>query len=47
MSLSELTALELGRKIQSKEVGVKEAYKNLGALQENLLLFALPYVFKK
>ena len=25
MSLSELTALELGRKIQSKEVGVKEA----------------------
>lgn len=39
--------LELGKLRQSGEVGVKEAFKNLTALQEDLLLYALPYVFKK
>ena len=39
--------LELKKLHQAGEVGVKEAYKNLGALQEDLLLQALPYVFKK
>lgn len=39
--------LELKKLHQAGEVGVKEAYSNLGALQEDLLLHALPYVFKK
>ena len=39
--------LELKKLHQAGEVGVKEAYKNLGALQEDLLLQTLPYVFKK
>lgn len=41
------STLELKKLHAAGEVGVKEAYKNLGALQEDLLLFALPYVFKK
>lgn len=41
------STLELKKLHAAGEVGVKEAHKNLGALQENLLLFALPYVFKK
>lgn len=39
--------LELNKLHKAGEVGVKEAYKNLGALQEDLLLYALPYIFKK
>ncbi|MBR2081605.1 MAG: patatin-like phospholipase family protein [Elusimicrobiaceae bacterium] len=39
--------LELNKLHQAGEVGVKEAYKNLGTLQEDILLQALPYVFKK
>ena len=39
--------LELNKLHQAGEVGVKEAYSKLGALQEDILLFALPYVFKK
>ena len=39
--------LELNKLHQAGEVGVKEAFKNLNALQEDLLLYALPYVFKK
>ena len=41
------STLELKKLHAAGEVGVKEAYKNLGDLQEDLLLFALPYVFKK
>ncbi len=37
--------LELNKLQQAGEVGVKEAYKNLGALQEDLLLYALPSIF--
>ena len=39
--------LELNKLYQAGEVGVKEAYSNLGALQEDILLFALPYVLPK
>lgn len=39
--------LELNKLHQAGEVGVKEAYRNLPALQENILLEMLPYVFKK
>ncbi len=39
--------LELKKLHQAGEVGVKEAYSNLGALQEDILFHALPYVFKK
>lgn len=39
--------LELNKLRQSGEVGVKEAYRNLPALQEDILLEMLPYVFKK
>ena len=39
--------LELKKLHQAGEVGVKETYSNLGALQEDILLHALPYVFKK
>ena len=39
--------LELGKLHQAGEVGVKEAYRNLPALQEDILLEMLPYVFKK
>ena len=39
--------LELKKLHQAGEVGVKEAYSNLGALQEDILLYALPYVFQK
>ncbi len=38
--------LELNKLSQAGEVGVKEAYKNLVPLQEDLLLYALPYIFK-
>lgn len=39
--------LELEKLHQAGEVGVKEAYAKLGALQGDILLFALPYVFEK
>lgn len=39
--------LELNKLHQAGEVGVKEAYRNLPALQEDILLEMLPYVFKK
>ena len=39
--------LELKKLHQAGEVGIKEAYSKLGALQEDILLYALPYVFKK
>lgn len=39
--------LELNKLRQAGEVGVKEAYRNLPALQEDILLEMLPYVFKK
>lgn len=39
--------LELEKLQKAGEVGVKQAYHRLGALQEDLLLFALPYVLKK
>lgn len=39
--------LELDRLHKAGEIGVKEANQHLGELQENLLLFALPYVFEK
>jgi len=39
--------LELKKLHQSGEVGIKEAYSKLGALQEDILLYSLPYVFKK
>ncbi len=39
--------LELNKLHQAGEVGIKEAYSKLGALQEDLLLYALPYVFKE
>ncbi len=39
--------LELKKLHQAGEVGVKEAYSKLEALQEDILLRALPYVFKK
>lgn len=39
--------LELNKLHQAGEVGVKEAFKNLPALQEDILLYALPYIFKK
>ncbi len=39
--------LELSKLHQAGEVGVKEAYSKLGALQEDILLFALPYVLPK
>ncbi len=39
--------LELKKLHQAGEVGIKEAYSKLGVLQEDLLLFALPYVFTK
>ena len=38
---------ELDKLHQAGEVGVKEAYKNLEPLQEDLLLHALPEIFKK
>ncbi len=39
--------LELNKLRQAGEVGVKEAFRNLPALQEDILLEMLPYVFKK
>lgn len=39
--------LELKRLHQAGEIGVKEANLHLGELQEDLLLFALPYVLEK
>ncbi len=39
--------LELKKLHQAGEVGVKEAHRNLPALQEDILLETLPYVFKK
>lgn len=39
--------LELKKLHQAGEVGVKEAYRNLPALQEDILLEMLPYVFKR
>ncbi len=39
--------LELKKLHQAGEVGIKEAYTKLEALQEDILLKALPYVFKK
>lgn len=39
--------LELKKLHQAGEVGIKEAYSKLGALQEDLVLYALPYIFQK
>lgn len=39
--------LELKRLHKAGEIGVKEANQHLGELQEDLLLFALPYVLEK
>ena len=39
--------LELKKLHQAGEVGVKEAFKHLGELQEDILLQSVPYVFKK
>ena len=39
--------LELEKLHKAGEVGVKQAYHHLGELQEDLLLFALPYVLEK
>lgn len=39
--------LELKKLHQAGEVGIKEAYSKLDALQEDILLKALPYVFEK
>ena len=39
--------LELDKLHKAGEVGVKEAHKNLKNLQEDILLFAWPYVHKK
>ena len=36
--------LELDKLHQAGEVGIQEATRNMEALQENILLFALPYV---
>ena len=43
----DIGTLELKKLHHAGEMGVKEMHKNLGALQEDLLLYALPYVFKK
>ena len=39
--------LELEKLHKAGEVGVKQAHQHLGELQEDLLLFALPYVLEK
>ncbi len=39
--------LELNKLHRAGEVGVKETYKNLPRLQEDLVLYALPYIFTK
>jgi len=39
--------LELDKLYKAGEVGVKEAHQHLEELQEDILLFSLPYVFKK
>lgn len=39
--------LELDKLHQAGEIGIIEAHKNLEKLQEDLLLFALPYALKK
>lgn len=38
--------LELGKLHKAGEVGIKEANLHLGELQQDILLFTLPYVFK-
>ncbi len=38
--------LELDKLHKAGEVGIKEANRHLGELQEDILLFTLPYVFK-
>lgn len=39
--------LELKKLHQAGEVGIKEAYSKLNALQEDLVLYALPHIFEK
>ena len=43
----DIGTLELDKMHKAGEVGVKEAHKNLKNLQEDILLFAWPYVYKK
>lgn len=43
----DIGTLEVKKLHQAGEVGVKAAFKNLKELQEDILLEALPYVFKK
>lgn len=43
----DIKTLELKKLHQAGEVGIKEAYAKLDNLQEDLLLYALPYIFKK
>lgn len=42
----DIKTLELDKLYQAGEVGVKSAYKNLVPLQEDLLFYALPEIFK-
>lgn len=42
----DIGTLELDKLHKAGEVGIKEANRHLGELQESILLFALPYVFK-
>ena len=42
----DIKTLELDKLYQAGEVGVKSAYKNLIPLQEDLLFYALPEIFK-
>lgn len=43
----DIGTLELDKLHKAGEVGVIEAHKHLGELQESILLFSLPYVLKK
>lgn len=43
----DIKTLELKKLHQAGEVGIKEAYAKLNNLQEDLLLYALPYIFQK
>ena len=43
----DIGTLELDKLHQAGEVGVVEAHKNLKDLQEDILLFSLPYVLKQ
>jgi NTE family protein len=43
----DIGTLELDKLHKAGEVGVKEAHKNLKNLQEDILLFAWPYVYQE